>query len=199
MNAAAAKALDCFSFRECQESNDVPFLRCADAPYSKENPPPLPKLPEGVTLPKVFMPNACKDPPYSIHDIALDNGSKRKELSNLTAKQALHQWYETYWRRISKSHFVLSHSSTKRRLPEKDCFSSWTNRKSNAEERRFTSVFTCPWTGERYLSGKLIGKDREYYVGDAILDEKPEGSVKRLVWYRKFVCPLIFCKKNCCC
>ena len=52
MNAAAAKALDCFSLRECHETEKVPTQRCEDAPYlSQEDAPALPTLPEGISLP----------------------------------------------------------------------------------------------------------------------------------------------------
>ncbi|KAL7539816.1 hypothetical protein ACHAXR_009636 [Thalassiosira sp. AJA248-18] len=52
MNAAAAKALDCFSLRECHGTGAKPIQQCEDAPYlSKDDAPALPALPKGISLP----------------------------------------------------------------------------------------------------------------------------------------------------
>lgn len=51
--AAAARTLDVFSLRRCQEDARMePFRRCEDAPYLlAEDAPPLPNLPESIVLP----------------------------------------------------------------------------------------------------------------------------------------------------
>ena len=54
MNAAASRALDCFSMRDCDDGMTKSILtvqRCENAPYLKGHAPSMPKLPEGVSLP----------------------------------------------------------------------------------------------------------------------------------------------------
>jgi len=56
MNAAAARALDCFSMRECDDgmTKAVPSSqRCENAPYLNDHAPLLPEIPTGVSLPKL--------------------------------------------------------------------------------------------------------------------------------------------------
>jgi len=55
MNAAAAKALDCFSLRECHGTDMTPIRRCQDAPVSEEDAPVLPTLPTGIDLPTILI------------------------------------------------------------------------------------------------------------------------------------------------
>ncbi len=50
MNAAAAKALDCFSFRD-SEGARVAVQLCDDAPYFTVDAPALPMLPDEIMLP----------------------------------------------------------------------------------------------------------------------------------------------------
>jgi hypothetical protein len=55
MNAAAAKALDCFSLRACHGTERTPLRRCRDAPYLLEGNTPFP-LPTGIQLPTALIP-----------------------------------------------------------------------------------------------------------------------------------------------
>ena len=56
MNAAAAKALDCFSLRECHGTEAAPGRRCRDAPYpSGGDAPALPTPPAGTGLPTALI------------------------------------------------------------------------------------------------------------------------------------------------
>ncbi len=188
MNAAAAKALDCFAFRECHGTKDLPMLRCHDEPYLKGKAPPLPEPPNGITLINSLLHIEEK---CSKHGNDQSNTTS-EPLEAITAKNTadspkgtLHKWYTDYWRRVSKSLFVASHSSLTSRVPDKNSFTTWSNLKFNAAERRFTSVFTCPWTGERFLSGKLIGDGHEYFEEDFLFENGHQGVMKRLVWYRE--------------
>ena len=55
MNAAAARALDCFSMRDCDDgmTKAVPTRQlCDNAPYLHDHGPLLPEIPTGVSLPK---------------------------------------------------------------------------------------------------------------------------------------------------
>ena len=156
----------------------------------------MPTLPDGVSLPTSSI--TVSDNPESVENThPFLNGSTKSVLSmignssNDTPKQALYKWYEAYWRQINKTSFTLSHSSAARRVPEKDSFSTWSNLlvKSKSSTKLFTSVFVCPWTGERFLSGKLVDKHMECLEQD--FDLKAEGSkeveTKTLIWYRKFM------------
>lgn len=190
MNAAAAKALDCFAYRECHGKNEVPILRCCDEPYFRGNAPPLPEPPKGVTLINSRL-HIEKNHPTQGNDqsISTSGPSKSTPVKNTTdsPKAILHQWYTDYWRRISKSFFMASHCSVKQRLPEKDSFTTWSNRKFNSAERRFTSVFICPWTGERFLSGKLIGENNSYSEEEFLFVNAHQTISKKLVWYREWL------------
>ena len=44
MNAAAAKVLDCFSFRRCHGTEKEPYKRCVDSPYLACDAPQLPEF-----------------------------------------------------------------------------------------------------------------------------------------------------------
>jgi len=58
MNAAAAKALDCFSRRECHGKENAPLAqqRCRDAAYlSEEDAPAIPIPPDGIDLPTILI------------------------------------------------------------------------------------------------------------------------------------------------
>ncbi|KAL3781907.1 hypothetical protein HJC23_004092 [Cyclotella cryptica] len=193
-DAAAAKALDCFAFRECHGSDEKPDVRCLDLPYLKENAPPMPALPDGVIFPTspftVFSdnPESVENKQPSSNGPAKTIVSSSGDSSNDTPKQALYKWYEAYWRRINKTSFKLSHSSVTRRVPEKDSFSTWSNSlaKSKTSTKLFTSVFVCPWTGERFLSGKLADEHKECLEADFDLKEKgsEEVETRTLMWYR---------------
>ena len=56
MKAVAAKALNCFSLRECHGMDMTPMQRFQDAPVSKDDAPVLPTLPTGIDLPIIFIP-----------------------------------------------------------------------------------------------------------------------------------------------
>lgn len=156
----------------------------------------MPTLPDGVILPTSSL--TVSNNPESVdntHPFLIESTkaiiSTSGDSSNDTPKQALYKWYEAYWRRINKTSFTLSHSSAARRVPEKDSFSTWSNMlaKSKSSTKLFTSVFVCPWTGERFLSGKLVDKQMECLEQD--FDLKTEGSkevqTKTLIWYREFM------------
>jgi hypothetical protein len=50
MNAAASRALDCFSLRD-PDGMKTAVLLCEDAPYLSIDSPTIPMLPDEITLP----------------------------------------------------------------------------------------------------------------------------------------------------
>lgn len=179
-------ALDCYDFRGCNNLHKKLSNRCIDAPHIKGEAPTLPSLPGGIVLPtktleaKTMSPyDASARPNLSTADAALQG----------SPKQILLKWYKDYWRRVGESS-KLSYPSVKRRLPENDSYATWSNNSQVKGPHLFTSVFVCPWTGERFLSGKLIDKQMEYFVQNFMLGvqgSEEGGEVRSLVWYSKFL------------
>ena len=83
MNAAAAKALDCFSLRRCHGTDKEPWQRCVDSPYLSTDQPNLPDLPHNVVLPTLTL-------------------SEQEESTNQPkpVKQALIEWYRYFAKRL---------------------------------------------------------------------------------------------------
>ena len=175
-------------------SHEKSELRCQDMPYLKDNAPTLPPLPDGVVLPTTVLKisgkpkgDEKKSPAFQFQKTkaAVNNDA------NDSPKNALIKWYEEYWRRINKTSFTLSHTSVTRRLPGKDYFATWSSLGAKGKHpiQLFTSVFVCPWTGERFLSGKLAGRQLEYLERDFDFGEQGAKNVetKTLVWYRKLM------------
>lgn len=176
MWGAAAKTLDCYAFRACDDLFKKPFMRCSDAPHMKGKAPALPSLPDGVVLPT----NALE-----IKTAGLNLPSADTTI-DCSPKILLMNWYQFYWRRIDEPSFRLSHPSVQIRTPHKDSYTTW----SVKSPKLFTSVFVCPWTGERFLSGKLVDKKMEYFEQNFILGDqgsKKGGEIRSLVWYRKLL------------
>jgi len=65
-----------------------------------------------------------------------------------------------------------------------DCFTTW-NDGGKPHELKFTSIFTCPVTGEHFASGRY-GKERDVYV--VIKDANTSQDV---FWFRTFFFTLI--------
>lgn len=178
---------DCFAYRDSNGSNDKQRLQCLDAPYLQGKAPPLLSLPDGLTL------------PTSALDVKKTSSSDRtagphpatiKAVENGPPSHVLTNWYSAYWRRISKGSFKLAHPTEKARLPDsKDSFATWSNLqiRDKATIKLYTSVFVCPWTGERFLSGKLVDKQMQYMEKNFELGVQgsEEGvETRKLVWYR---------------
>jgi len=90
--------------------------------------------------------------------------------------------------------------------PSAGCYSSWANMLDGEGQRRFTGLFVCPLTGEKFASGKLVNdgcwtEDHMYYDEERGLllsnirfrrdDEEDDCAVWSdtlhrvdLVWYR---------------
>ena len=192
MNAAAARALDCFSLRKCHETEMKPFQRCEDMPYLKGCAPDLPSLPDGISLPTL------------VHELPI-----QQTMPPLPPKRALNDWYLKYGKQLLEIGAIPRAEANF--TPGKEFYSSWSNYKKGSNTR-YTAVFTCPWTGERFASGGILGEedkfsevmnifvtkpcpdesglearvcsqeDKEKYIGNWV------GSVHKvnLIWYSKF-------------
>ena len=144
MNAAAARALDCFSLRKYHGTDKRPYERCLDAPYlSAADAPSLPSLHSGVKFPTALG----------------QEGTAVSAMLPSAVKASLCEFY----RKLHASGTTCMHVDDC--LPGKENYSCWSNRMQK-QYQRFTAVFTCPLTGERFASGK---------AGD-------EGSYKEDFW-----------------
>lgn len=165
------------------------MIRCLDAAYVKGNGPSLPILLEGVNLPTATL-NVQKQP-SSTTKIAL-NPVQKNVATDGSPTQVLKNWYSAYWRIINTAAFRLAHPKEKMRQSLKDHFSTWTNLQIQAKTtiKLFTSVFVCPWSGERFLSGKLLDKQMQCTEQDfelGVQDSQERVETRKLVWYREFV------------
>ena len=118
--------------------------------------------------------------------------SKKNVATKEPPTHILNNWYNAYWHRINSAAFKLAHPAEKKRSPQKEHFSTWSNLQvqGNIKIKLFTSVYVCPWSGERFLSGKLIDKQMQYMEQDFELGVQgsEEGvETRKLVWYRKFI------------
>lgn len=207
MNAAAAKALDCFSFRECIGSNDVPAYRCRDAPHLKNAISLSPVLPIGVVLPAVLLlsdndkTRVAKEDNLQIDDEPgniCNHESRKKEViicDEIKKTGNKLEATDVPIKRIS-SNAPLKHKSAaapRQELNEayimmgcqsqindlKQCYTTWYDEHHNPKphEKKFTCIFTCPITGEHFACGYWDN-------GGSIISE---GGV---FWYRE--CSIIF-------
>jgi len=62
--------------------------------------------------------------------------------------------------------------------PDKSCFATWSNLLQGSRTR-FTSVYTCPLTGERFASGILRGGEDNYVKDYMVYDVEKEELVSR--------------------
>jgi hypothetical protein len=140
MNAAAAKALDCFSLRRCHGTDKTPHQRCEEPPYlSLEDAPRLSDLPPGVVLP---------GPESEGHEVTPP------------PKQALAEYYASFFKMLDLAGF-RTNSPANELVPGKESYSSWgLNMEHNPE--LWTAIFTCHLSGERFQSGKLNGGEGTY-------------------------------------
>lgn len=143
MHAAAARALDCFSLRRCRGTDKSPFQRCQrqDLPYLAGDTPMLPELAPGVVLPTPF------------EEVA----GELQQTMTFEPKKELHDWYVSYTKKLDNIGIILNDSETKNG-PQKAWYTSWSNQK-DFPDTRFTALFTCHLTGERFASGTLIGEE----------------------------------------
>lgn len=181
--AAAARALDCFSFRRCDGTDKRSFRRCVDAPYAgKEEAPRLATLPLGVHLPTKLL-----------------IGEENEQ----AVKDSVNKWYAAFWKKLEVSGYTAKESSdfNPQEIAGPDCYCSWSNLLTSPN-LKFTAIFTCPLTGERFPSGKVRGEDDKYvedcmffdpeakellsFNADVLNDEVDEGDElekHNLVWY----------------
>jgi len=151
-NAAAAKYLDCMSLRMCHGTERTPYIRCVDPPYLKGEGPPLPTLPPDVKLPIVDV------------DAAIMAGNSIAPSTN--TKRALVEWYISFWKDMDEVGLTIL-PDVERRIPNNpECYSCWSNMMMDGKGRRFTGLFVCPLTGEKFLSGKLVHDDNNDWTED---------------------------------
>ena len=143
MNAAAAKALDCFSLRRCHGTDKEPWQRCLDSPYLSTDQPNLPDLPHNVVLPTLTL-------------------SEQEESTNQPkpVKQALIEWYRYFAKRLEYVGIIWDVPANEI-APRPECYTTWSNLKTSPDTL-YTAIFMCPLSGERFLSGRL--NDRKYYA-----------------------------------
>lgn len=119
-SAAAARTLDVKSLRRCQNENRKPCQRCRDKPYLlQEDAPALPDLPIDIELP-----------------VKLSQEARDQLLR--PPKEALVEWYQEFGRKLQQMGGTLKIED-----PDKSCYATW-----ESPNRKFTSVFRCPMTGE---------------------------------------------------
>mmetsp|Transcript_21305 Transcript_21305/g.38564 ORF Transcript_21305/g.38564 Transcript_21305/m.38564 type:complete len:443 (+) Transcript_21305:146-1474(+) len=145
MNAAAARALDCFSLRRCHGTEKAPFQRCLDSPYLSSpagNAPKLPELSSGVVLPTPF-----------------SQGNEGVHAAS-PPKQALNDWYISFTKKLDIVGIVVEEPANESG-PRNECYSCWSNN-LYSPNTLFTAIFTCHLTGERFKSGKVFGEEDAY-------------------------------------
>eukprot|EP00804_Cyclotella_cryptica_P027088 CCRYP_013621-RA/>CCRYP_013621-RA protein AED:0.37 eAED:0.37 QI:407/1/1/1/1/1/3/65/430 len=153
ITAAAARTLDVFSLRRCQDVDMQPFRRCRDAPYLyAQDAPRLPDLPRNVFLPT-----------------KLELHCKPK----LSPKRALKEWYNAFQSKLRSKGGTLTMDD-----PDKSCYATWSNLLQGSK-MRFTSVYTCPLTGERFTSGMLRGGEDNYVKDYMVYDSEKKELVSR--------------------
>lgn len=143
MNAAAAKALDCFSLRRCYGTDKEPWQRCVDSPYLSTDQPNLPDLPLTVVLPS---------PTLSEQE---ESAKQPKPV-----KQALIEWYRSFAKSLENVGIVWD-APANEIAPGPECYTTWSNFKTKSDVL-YTAIFICPLSGERFASGRL--NDRKHYV-----------------------------------
>lgn len=172
MNAAAANYLDCASLRRCIGTEKQPFQRCQDAPHLPAGDIKPPGLPPDVELPT---------PLSQVDDAAVEVAHKADP-----PKKALDNWYISFVKKLDAIGIVLE-------IPEnasgilQDSYTCWSNQGEGNDDLLWTAVFTCHLSGERFPSGKMIGKSYEEDVWLLeCLDGEGCSSFQRtnLVWYK---------------
>lgn len=143
MNAAAARALDCFSLRRCHGTDKEPWQRCEEFPYlSPEDAPQLPGLPPDVALP----------------------GPSRENEGDEVAphpRQVLAKYYASFLKKLTLVGFRTD-GPTNELVPGKENYSCWPRMNMEHNPELWTAIFTCHLSGERFQSGKLICGEGTY-------------------------------------
>jgi len=206
-HAAAARALDCLSFREGNGVPSMSFCICIEKPYmmaceappiSSSAPSTLDNQIDGVTMDYggVNFVDGDKNISMSggVHNnddfcsgedyITLQPTAMRTpNPASQTPKSIVHSWYAEYHKDVDYT--------------KRSCYITWHDESRPDNDMRFTSMFQCPVTNEMFASGRY-GSASDYEVvehsaakhsgtqeeeGDDIMDTISEfGSV---VWYRK--------------
>lgn len=179
-HSAAARALDCLSFREGDGIDTMSYGLCIDKPYmtASEAPPLSTSAPKDLSyllvdemqssdtqekteiLDESFKTTLVVDEKLrSEFELVYESVIAKRE----TAKGALIKWYDKHLTEIPIS---------------SSCFTIWHDN-GKAHERRYTGIFKCPLTGEIFCCGQY-DKVENYLV-------KEEEMNVLVVWYRKKV------------
>ena len=182
MNAAAARALDCFSLRRCHGTKKEPWRRCEEFPYlSPEYAPQLPDLPPDVALP----------------------GPSRESEGDEVApppRQVLAESYTSFFKKLALVGF-RTNGPANELVPGKESYSCWPRMNMKHYPELWTAIFTCHLSGERFQSGKLICGEGTYQEDYMYFDQNlrilvPQEAVEEagldvadfirinLIWYK---------------
>jgi hypothetical protein len=116
-----------------------------------------------------------------------------EEIPKFLPKKDLAKWYQDFKRQLKQMGGDLTMDD-----PDKSCYATWSNL-LQGNNKRFTSVFTCPLLGERFASGMISGGTYEtdfmYYDADEqslkfkyLFDEEVEDDMRfhkvNFVWYK---------------
>lgn len=160
------------SLRRCQDNARQPHRRCRDEPYLLQK--DAPEF-QDVELPLKVQ----------IHDY--------RDVPDFAPRKALNEWYQAFKSKLKQMGGTLTMDD-----PDKSCYVSWMNL-LQGENMLFTSVFTCPLTGQRFPSGMLSGgtyvQDFMYYdsnQGELKFKQSVDGDVEsevnfykiELIWYK---------------
>jgi hypothetical protein len=182
MNAAAARALDCFSLRRCNGTDKKPWQRCEEPPYlSPQDAPQLPGLPLDVSLP----------------------GPSRESEGLVVApppRQVLTEYYASFFKKLTLVGFRTSGPANEQ-VPGKESYSCWPRMNMENNVELWTAIFTCHLSGERFQSGKLMCGEGTYQEDYMYFDQNlcivaPRAAVEEagldvedfirinLIWYK---------------
>jgi hypothetical protein len=184
MNAAAARALDCFSLRRCHGTDKEPWQRCEEFPYlSPENAPQLPGLPPDVALP---------GPPR-------EDGENEGDDVAPHPRQVLAKYYASFFKKLTLVGF-RTNGPENELVPGKENYSCWPRINMEHNPELWTAIFTCHLSGERFQSGKLICGEGTYQEDYMYFDQNlilvPREAVEEaglnvgdfirvnLIWYK---------------
>lgn len=173
-HAAAARALDCLCLREhdgCTGDLSLTYGLCQETPYAdRSEAPPLPS-----SMPKRESPSLSSSAPESAAE-------RRQPLTprplgkKVVPKAALNSWYDD---RYEEGHELLK--------AMREYYLTWRDKTMPNHENRYTSVFTCPVTGEKFASGRF-GDPKTYDVkeetfGGEGAEDAMVPIVAEVVWY----------------
>jgi hypothetical protein len=148
------------SLRKCHGTERLPFQRCVDSPYLEGEGPTLPTLPPNIELPIVNDQIMMGGDEGGIEDTPITQ-----------VKRSLGDWYISFWKKLNEIGIIPPSVECKIPSNKSERYSCWSNMQDSRENgRRFTALFVCPLTGEKFLSGKLANEE-DWTVNHMYYDE----------------------------